>query len=407
MILPGKRVLLGVCGGIAAYKAPALLRLLQKKGAKVKVVLTSGAEAFITPLTFEALSGERAFCQRDFLRPLSGLIPHVELGRFAEAILVAPATASFLASLAAGDAESLLSATIMASEARVLLCPAMNPRMWAHPAVQENVAKLRSWGYEVLSPGEGELACGEVGPGRLPPEEVIVAFLERLLGPQDFSGKKVLVTAGPTREPLDLVRFLSNRSSGRMGLALAVVAWLRGAQVTLIHGPLAVSPPPFIATVSVETAQEMREAVLSRFEGADVLIMAAAVSDYRPKEVFPGKIKKTEKTFTLTLERTPDILTELSRRRRKGQILVGFAAEEGENLIPEAERKLEAKGLDLIVANDISRKDTGFEVETNEVFLIGRGGLRGKLPLAPKDEIAWQILDAVKELLDGEAGRPS
>ena len=407
MILSGKRVLLGVCGGIAAYKAPSLLRLLQRKGARVRVVLTSGAEAFITSLTFEALSGDKVFCQRHFLKPLSGLIPHVELGRFAEAILVAPATASFLASLAAGDAESLLAATIMASGAKVLLCPAMNPRMWAHPAVQENVAKLRSWGYEVLSPGEGELACGEVGPGRLPPEEVIVAFLERLLGPKDFSGKKVLVTAGPTREPLDLVRFLSNRSSGRMGLSLAVAAWLRGAEVTLIHGPLAVSPPPFITTLPVETAQEMREAVLSGFEGADVLLMAAAVSDYRPKDFFPGKIKKSAKTLTLTLERTPDILAEVSERKKEGQLVVGFAAEEGENLIPEAERKLEAKGLDLIVANDISRKDAGFEAETNEVFLIGRGGLRRKLPLAPKDEIAWEILDAVKEFWDGEPGCPS
>lgn len=399
MNLSGRRVLLGVCGGVAAYKAPALLRRLTKAGATVRVILTKGAEAFIRPLTFEALTQEKAFCQRDFLSPPPGFIPHTELARFAEAVVVAPATASFLATLARGDAESLLTATIMASKARVLLCPAMNVNMWEHPAVQENVAKLRSWGYEVLSPGEGELACGDVGPGRLPEEKIIVSYLERLLAPQDLAGKKVLVTAGPTREPLDAVRFISNRSSGRMGLALAEAAWKQGAEVTLVHGPLAFSPPPFLKAIPVETSAEMAEAVREHFPASDILIMAAAVADYRPREVFSGKLKKSSPTLTLTLERTADILKEVSQRRAPGQVVVGFAAEEARALREEARRKLREKELDLIVANDITRPETGFETETNEVYLFFADGREAHIPLASKEEVAWKILEAVKELL--------
>ncbi len=397
MILTGKRILLGVCGGIAAYKAPNLLRLLQKKGAVLRVILTSGAEAFITPLTFEALCGEKVFKQRDFLAPPPGLIPHTELGRFAEAILVVPATASFLASLARGDAQSLLVATILASEARVLICPAMNHHMWAHPAVQENVERIKGFGYEVLSPGEGELACGEAGPGRLPPEEVIVSYLERLVAPKDFAGKKVLVTAGPTREFIDLVRFLSNRSSGKMGVALARAAWCRGAEVTLIHGPLSFTPPPFLKRVPVTSAEEMKEAVLTHFKDADLLLMAAAVADYRPEKALPGKLKKDQPALSLRLVRTPDILLAVKEVKRPGQLVVGFAAEEGERLSVEAERKLKEKGLDLIVANDITREDTGFEADTNEVLILSRSGRQTRIPLASKEEVAWRILDAVKE----------
>ncbi len=398
MILSGKRILLGVCGGIAAYKAPALLRLLTKKNAIVRVVLTEGAEAFIGPLTFEALSQEKVFCQRDFLSPPPGLIPHTHLGRFAQAIVVAPATASFLATLSCGNAQSLLVASIMASKARVLICPAMNVSMWEHPAVRENVAKLLSWGYEVLCPGEGELACGELGPGRLPEEETIISHLERLLAPQDFSAKKVLITAGPTREPLDAVRFISNRSSGKMGLELAKAAWKRGAEVTLIHGPLAISPPPFLKTLPVETTSEMAEAVLSRLAEIDVLIMAAAVADYRPVRVYPGKMKKNSPSLTISLERTTDILSEVTKHKSPGQIIVGFAAEEKDCLRQEALRKLREKGLDLIIANDITRPETGFEVETNEVYLFFADGRETHIPLASKEEVAWKILDAVKEL---------
>ena len=397
-ILTGKKILLGVCGGIAAYKIPGLLRRLIKEGAEVRVVLTEGAEAFITPLTFEALCREKVFCQCDFLNPPPGCIPHTELGAFAEAILVAPATASFLASLASGDARSLLVATILASRAPVLLFPAMNTKMWEHPAVKENVKKIASWGYKVFTPEEGALACGEWGPGRLPEEEIILAHLEKTLALQDFSNCKVLITAGPTREPLDAVRFLSNRSSGRMGVALAEAAWKRGAEVILVHGPLSSSPLPLIRRIPVETAAQMAEAVLSLLPKVDILLMAAAVADYRPQDTWSGKLKKTSPSLTISLERTPDILKEVSSRRKPGQVIVGFAAEEEEFLPQEARRKLKEKGLDLIVANPIDRPETGFESATNEVFLFFADGRKIHLPLAPKDVIAWQILDAIKEL---------
>ncbi|OAG26863.1 bifunctional phosphopantothenoylcysteine decarboxylase/phosphopantothenate--cysteine ligase CoaBC [Thermodesulfatator autotrophicus] len=401
MLLTNKRVLLGVTGGIAAYKAASLLRFLQKRGAICRVVMTEGAEAFISPLTFEALTQEKVFTQKDFLKPQSGFIPHTELARFAEAIAVAPATASFLASLITGDARSNLVATIMASKAPVLICPAMNTNMWKHPAVQENIARLRRWGCEVLIPDEGELACGDIGPGRLPSEEVIAAYLERLMAPKDFSGQKVLVTAGPTREPLDAVRYLSNRSSGKMGLALAKAAWLRGAEVTFIHGPLSVSVPPYFKAVSVETAGEMAELVKKYFPEADMLIMAAAVADYRPKQVFPGKQKKAQKSLTIELEPTEDILATVASSKKPHQLVIGFAAEESEKLLEEARRKLKDKKLDLIVANDISRPETGFETDTNEVWLISASGKEEKVALAPKEEVAWRILDFVVEWLKG------
>jgi len=390
---------LGVTGGIAAYKAAALLRLLQKVGANVRVILTEGAEAFISPLTFEALSQEKVFTQADFLKPQGGFIPHTELARFAEAVVVAPATASFLASLTSGDAQSILVATIMATKAPVLLCPAMNVNMWEHPAVKENIAKLRSWSYEVLAPCEGELACGDVGPGRLPEPELIADFLARLLAPADYQGKKVLITAGPTREPIDAVRFISNRSSGKMGLALAKAFWLRGAEVMLVHGPLSVNIPSYLSQRPVETAQEMYQVVNELFPGVDILVMAAAVADYTPVKTFSGKLKKKEKELVFTLKKTPDILAEVYAKKRPGQVVVGFAAEEGEKLPEEARRKLKAKHLDLIVANDITRCETGFETETNEVFLFFANGKELKLPLAPKEKIAWQILDALKEQL--------
>lgn len=397
MVLARKQVLLGVTGGIAAYKTPEILRLLQKEGARVRVLLTQGAKAFLSPLTFEALTREKVFTQEDFLRPHGGVIPHTDLGRSAEAIVVAPATAAFLAGLANGDASSLLTATIMASEAPVLLCPAMNQRMWQHPATQANVRRLKGFGYEVLTPEEGALACGESGPGRLPSPEVIVAHVKRLLAEKDLQGKKVLITAGPTREPLDQVRFLSNRSSGRMGCALAYVAWLRGAEVTLIHGPLTVSPPYGVEKIAVETAQEMFSAVKERLSEADILVMAAAVADFVVKNPAAGKIKKTE-ALTLELVKAPDILKEIRSQRRPGQIVVGFAAEEGHLLQEEARRKLEEKGLDLIVANDITRKDTGFETETNEVLILNRKGEERYLPLAPKMEIAWAVWDEILRL---------
>ncbi len=395
MILKEKKILLGVTGGIAAYKAPELLRLFQKKGALVRVVLTQGAEAFISPLTFEALTRERVITQNDFLKPQGGVIPHIDLGRWAEAIVVSPATAAFLSGLAVGDASSVLTAIIMASKAQVLLCPAMNKRMWQHPATQGNVSRLKTYGYTVLSPEEGALACGERGPGRLPSLETILAFTERLLAPKDLSGKTVLVTAGPTREPVDWVRFISNRSSGRMGVALAYTAWLRGAKVFLVHGPLSIPLPPGVEkVVSVETTKEMLEAVKKYLPEIDILVMAAAVADFAVKTPVSGKIKK-QKYLNLELVKGPDILQSIKDLRRPGQIIVGFAAEEERVLRQEAERKLKEKALDLIVANDISRKETGFEVETNEVLILDRLGQEKRIPLASKSEIAWAIWDQV------------
>ncbi len=398
MILKDKKILIGVTGGIAVYKAVELLRLFLKEGASVRIVMTKGAEAFVSPLTFEALTRAKVFTQEDLLKPQRGLIPHIDLGRWAEAIVVAPATAAFLSGLAIGDASSILTAIIMASEAKVLLCPAMNQHMWQHPAMQENILRLESFGYTVLCPEKGTLACGEIGPGRLPSLETILAYTERLFAPKDLVGKKVLITAGPTREPIDQVRFISNRSSGRMGTALAYVAWLRGAEVTLVHGPLSVPIPVGIKGIPIETAQEMFDTVKDLFPQVDILVMAAAVADFRVKEPIGGKIKKKEELL-LSLVKTPDILQGLKDKRRPGQIVVGFAAEEGKYLRQEAFRKLKAKALDLIVANDITRKDAGFESETNEVLLINCQGQEKIIPLTKKERVAWAIWDEVNRIL--------
>ncbi len=282
----------------------------------------------------------------------------------------------------------------MASEAEVLLCPAMNHRMWQHPATQENLRRLKSFGYEILSPETGSLACGESGPGRLPEAQVVVSWIRRLLSPKDLWGTKVLVTAGPTREPIDRVRFISNRSSGRMGVALAQTAWYRGAEVHLVHGPLSVPLPIGPSCIFVETVQEMLEAILKRWNKIDILIMAAAVADFVVGNPQPGKIKKTS-SYTLSLKKAPDILQILQERRRPGQTVVGFAAEEGPVLKAEASRKLKEKGLDLIVANDITREDTGFDTETNEVLVLDRLGGQRLIPKASKEEIAWAIWDEV------------
>ncbi len=394
MKLAGRRILLGITGGIAAYKIPSLVRSLRKQGAEVRVVLTSGARAFVTPLTLETLAGAPVYSQEDFLKPQGGKVLHIELGRWAEVIVVAPATAAFLASLRLADASSLLVACLLASSAPALLFPAMNEKMWRHPATQENVRHLKDWGYTVVCPDEGPLACGEAGPGRLPAEEVILAYVRKALSPQDLAGCKVLVTCGPTREPVDLVRYLSNRSSGRMGLALAQAAFERGAEVILIHGPLSVAIPPLFERIEVETAEEMRKRLLEKFPETEILFMAAAVADYRPVVFRAEKIKKGGR-LTLELEPTPDLLSEVAARRRPGQVIVGFAAEESARLAAEAERKLRQKDLDLVVANPIDQPEAGFETETNRVLILDRHGRRLELPLQPKEEIAEKILDQV------------
>ena len=394
----GRRVLLGVTGGIASYKSAWLARLLALDGAEVDVVMTRAATEFVGPITFEALTGRPVHTA--LIAPGRAL-DHIRLAREAHAIVVAPATADFIARAANGHADDLLAAVLLATTAPVLVVPAMNDRMWAHPQTRRNVDRLREIGYLVLDPDEGMLAAGEgSGPGRMPEPETIFAHAARLLGGGDLRGRRVLVTAGPTREPVDPVRFLSNRSSGKMGIALAAAAWRRGADVTLVAGPLGVPAPIGPHVVHVETTAEMARAVADTLAGADVLVMAAAPADFRPATTARQKIKKASAPSAIPLEPTVDILAETRRARRPGAVVVGFALETTDAL-RNGRAKLEQKGLDLVVVNDATEPGAGFAVDTNRVTLVGADGTERALPLLPKTEVADAILDRVKELLDG------
>jgi phosphopantothenoylcysteine decarboxylase/phosphopantothenate--cysteine ligase len=394
-----RRVLLGVTGGIASYKTAFLARLLTQAGAEVDVVLTRSAQEFVGALTFEALTGRPVHSE---LIASGHALDHIRLARAASAIVVAPATADFLARAASGQAGDLLTAILLAATAPVLLVPAMNDRMWAHPQTVRNVAHLREIGYTVLDPDEGELAVGEgAGPGRMPEPETILAHVGRLLEPIGaLRGRRVLVTAGPTREAIDPVRFISNRSSGKMGVALAAAAWRRGADVTLVSGPLGVQPPTGVKLEKVETTGEMQKAVAANLSTADVLIMAAAPSDFRPDDAASQKIKKSNAPPSIALAPTPDILQTTVERRAPGTVVVGFALET-ENTHANARAKLASKDLDLIVLNDATEAGAGFEVDTNRVTLIARSGEPEVLPLALKSEVADRILDRVEVLLRG------
>ena len=393
----GRRVLLGVSGGIASYKTAWLARLLHGAGAKVDVVMTRAATEFIRPVTFEALVG-RPVHTRMFAA--GSALDHIALARAADAVVVAPATADLVARAAHGLADDLLTACLLATDAPVLLVPAMNDRMWAHQQTGRNVRHLREIGYEVLEPEEGALAAGEgSGPGRMPEPETIVAHVGRLLEePGALRGRRVVVTAGPTREALDPVRFLSNRSSGKMGVALAAAAWRRGADALLIAGPLDVSPPTGVPTVAVETTEDMAGAVSEELPSADVLIMAAAPADFRVAEPAQSKIRKTAPLPQLRLCPTPDILLSSLPARRPGAVVVGFALETG-NALSGGREKLAAKSLDLVVVNDAGEHGAGFAVDTNRVTLLSRGGALEELPLMPKAELADVILDRVEGLL--------
>lgn len=393
----GCRVLLGVTGGIASYKSAWLARLLTKAGAEVDVVLTAAATEFIGRVTFEALTG----------RPVhTGLfdegrtLDHIRLAREAGAIVVAPATADFIARAASGQAGDLLSAVLLATKAPVLFVPAMNDVMWAHRQTGENVRHLESLGYRVLPPDEGMLAAGEgAGPGRMPEPETIFAHVGRLL--QELSAlsrRRVVVTAGPTREPVDPVRYLSNRSSGKMGVAVAAAAWRRGADVVLVAGPISISPPPGVAVVNVETTEDMAIAVERELKTADVLIMAAAPADFRAAAPATSKIKKKAAPSTLNLAPTPDILATTRRARRPDAVIVGFALET-EDALQGGREKLESKDLDMIVVNDAREEGAGFGVDTNRVTIIRRDGAEDRLPLLTKIEVADEILDRVEVLL--------
>ncbi len=397
-------VVLGVTGCIGAYKACEVLRELQRRGVDVHVVMTAAATCFVSPMTFEALSRHEVFHDQWALGA-NGEIRHISLADDAELLLVAPATANILGKFARGIADDALSTLYLATRAPLVVAPAMNVNMFEHPAVQENLATLRARGVGVVEPGEGYLACGWLGKGRLAEVEAIVeAALARLAGRRDLAGETVLVTAGPTIEDVDPVRYVSNRSTGSMGYRVAEAARDRGARVILVSGPTALAAPQGVTFVAVRSAEEMRAAVAAHVGPATTVIAAAAVSDYRPADASASKLKKTDAPLRLDLVRTPDILKGLGESKG-GRLLVGFAAET-EDLVQNARRKLEAKNLDLIVANDVTAAGAGFAVDTNAVVLLRRDGQRRDLPLATKREVAERILDEVVALR-ARAGVPA
>ena len=389
-----KRVVLGVSGSIAAYKAADLASRLVKSGIEVYPVLTAGAANFVQPATFRALTHHP--CPIDtFEEPFPGEIAHIWLARNCDLLAIVPASMNVIARLANGIAEDMLSAAAMACTAPILLAPGMNTGMWNNPATQANLAKLRDYGYFFIEPTTGRLACRTEGVGRMADVDTIFAAIQEMLARSGtWAGRRVLVTAGPTREPIDPVRFLSNRSSGKMGYALAEAARVRGASVTLVSGPTALAAPSGIEMVRVETAAEMRSAVRFHAPSADLILAAAAVSDFRPAEYAAQKVSKGAGALTLPLAANDDILAGLGREKRVGQTLVGFAAET-EDVLGHARTKLAAKNLDWIVANDVSAEGAGFDGDTNIVTLLARDGREVSLPLLTKREVAEQILDAV------------
>ncbi|ATY85098.1 bifunctional phosphopantothenoylcysteine decarboxylase/phosphopantothenate--cysteine ligase CoaBC [Kyrpidia spormannii] len=391
-----REIIVGVTGGIAAYKSAALCSRLVKSGARVHVILTEGAAKFITPLTFQSIT-KHPVAVDVFDETDPSVIQHIHLADLADVFVVAPATADILAKAAWGLADDMLSTTLLATRSPVIFAPAMNVHMFGHPAVQENIARLRARGCVIVDPGEGPLACGYTGKGRMAEPDEIVEVVEAVLNRRrDFADVRVLVTAGATWEPFDPVRILSNRSTGKMGYAVAEAARDRGATVTLVAGPGELRSPEGVRLIRVETALEMRDAVLANLPMHDVLIKAAAVSDYRPAVVHPSKVKKTEGPLTVELVRNPDILMEVSRHRRPDQVIVGFAAET-EDVEKNALEKLRRKNLDYIVANDVSMAGAGFAVDTNIVTIYGRDGTALALPPLSKREVADRLLDVIRD----------
>jgi phosphopantothenoylcysteine decarboxylase/phosphopantothenate--cysteine ligase len=394
--MQGRNILFGVTGSIAAFKAAGWVHALAKEEAQVSVVMTRSATLFVSSLTFGALSGKQVYADM-FAEGDGEAMAHITLPRTTDVVLIAPATAQTIARLAHGMADDLLSTAVLACTAPVVICPAMNSNMLAHPATQHNLDILRELGYIVVEPASGLLACGDEGAGRLPEWDGVREILLGLFASDDLAGQKVLITAGPTREPLDPVRYLSNRSSGKMGYELARTARRRGAHVTLISGPVQLDPPPGVDIVQVSTAQEMGEAVRQHAVSASVIVKAAAVADFRPKNASEQKIKKAGADPYLELTANPDILADLGRKRKDNQILVGFAAESN-NHEAEGLRKLKDKNVDLVVVNDILGEKTGFDVDTNQVMLISHDGVE-QLELMSKEETANRIWDRVISLL--------
>ncbi len=391
-----KSIVLGVCGGIAAYKSVELLRCLVKLGARVRVIMTTSATRFVSPMTFEVLS-ENQVCVGLFDQKDDSAIRHIAWAEAAHGVVIAPATANMVAKLAHGIADDALSTFMLAVTCPVMICPSMNSNMFEHPATRRNLNQLQADGCRILAPGEGELACGTTGPGRLPEPAAIVDRLASFLTPDDLAGKKVLVTAGPTREAIDPVRFISNPSSGKMGYAIARAAEYRGARVTLVSGPVGLDPPLNVEVVPVVTAAEMAAAVLDRLEQSHVVVKVAAVSDYRPVNPASHKIKKGERGIQLDLERTTDILKTVGKRKNH-QIVVGFAAET-QDMETHARKKLAEKHLDMIAANLIGPSDSGFSSDTNRVTLFFADGRKEILDVMDKDAVANVILDRVAELV--------
>lgn len=393
-MLTGKKIVLGVTGGIAAYKAAELTRVFVKKGAQVKVVMTRNAREFITPLTMQTLSGNPVFS--DMYAATDRFdIDHISLADAADIFVIAPATANIIGKIASGIADDLLTTAVMAAKAPVLICPAMNVNMLNNAIVKENMAKLTARGYFILEPGYGELACKTEGAGRLPDAAEILEEVETILRKKDLRGEKILVTAGPTREPLDPVRFITNYSSGKMGYALAVMARRRGAEVTLVSGPSLLPIPRGVRYIGIETAIEMQDAVMANYQASTVIVKAAAVADFRPAVRSEAKIKKGKGGFSLSLAKNPDIIAEIGPLKGE-RLLIGFAME-SENLIENARAKLVKKNMDYIVANSIVGEGAGFQSDTNVVVIISRDGKIEELPQMDKLEVADRILDKISD----------
>jgi phosphopantothenoylcysteine decarboxylase/phosphopantothenate--cysteine ligase len=395
-MLKGKKIVLGITGGIAAYKAAELTRECVKREASVRVILTKNAKEFITPLTLQTLSGHPVFM--DMFVPIREFeLSHISLAECADVIVIAPATANIIGKIASGLADDLLSTTVMATKAPVLICPAMNTNMYENIIVKENINKLSARGYLFIEPCYGELACRAEGYGRLPEIPDIIEEIESILTDKDLEGENILVTAGPTREPFDPVRFITNYSSGKMGYALAIAGKRRGANVTLISGPSALPVPRGVKYIPVSTAVEMRNAVMENMETASVIIKAAAVADYRPHVCMSNKIKKREGELVVRLERNPDIIAEVGKKK-KNRILVGFAVET-ENLMENARNKLREKNMDIIVANDVTKEGAGFGFDTNIVKILSADGKIDEVPLMNKMEAADRILNRIKTVI--------
>ena len=392
-MLSGKTVVLGVTGGIACFKAAALASMLKKQHADVQVLMTENATKFVTPLTFEQLTGSKALVDT-FDRNFVHSVEHIAVADRADFVLIAPATANVIAKLAHGLADDMLTTTVLACRCPKAIAPAMNTGMYENPVTQDNIERLRHYGWEIVDPATGRLACGTSGKGRLPePEDLLEVVLHALAHEKDLSGKRVLVTAGPTQESLDPVRYLTNHSSGRMGYAIANAAARRGAAVTLVSGPTALKKPAYVNTVDVVTAEDMFNAVMQNAPDADIIIKAAAVADYRPKTVADNKLKKSDDAMSIPLERTKDILGTLGGSKREGQFLCGFSMET-EHMLENSRKKLEKKNLDMIAANNVKEPGAGFAVETNVLTLITKDG-EMSLPLMSKDDAANALLDEI------------